>query len=668
MRISKKVYGTVYIVQNCPHDCFQKECPTDVYFYEDTLNPDFESQTNTHQEGAQCPETHFQCLDSGYCLPVFLRCNGVYDCPGKEDEGQCDVYTCPGYYRCRGSKICLHPFYVCDGHHQCPQKDDELLCGSSCPQQCECRGFAFMCTKPFTVSEYPGLRYLDASNSGMTPANLTSNRMLVHLDLSHCGFSTMGTLSFPNLQVLDLSNNFITDITTDQVFLSSQIKILILSSNPLISLFVSKMQRSSVMNSVRVVDLSWVMLSELNIDAFSVFPQIYTLNLSFTGLQSVVGSESGVFSKLQALDLRGCPIHSFSKLLFKNLSSLRKLYVDNYKVCCSEVLPVKFNIKHCHGPSDIVSSCDSLLKHAFYQASFVIFTVTGLVCSFVYIVLMITQKHKRKSSVYIIHSHLAVSDFIMGVHLTIVTAADQIYRGNYLWEDTAWRHSITCQVSGFLYVLSAGVSALLTCLMTLDRCVALRCPQRHGRVGTVATHAGCAVVWAGCVLLAAVPLMPGTSLWQLYGQTGVCQPLVALLEGSTSQDYTITVLVGLTLTLLLVTCVAQLYLAMLVLQQSDILTALKSNHDGSYDLTVTRRVSLLLLFDMMCWAWLCLVMLLTSAGVSLSIHVRLSSAMCVLPSKAALDPIMFLAGYLTERQRQTQRQRLFKKLGVTMNP
>ena len=524
-----------------------------------------------------------------------------------------------------------------------------------------------MCTKTFTVSAYPGLRYLDAGDSGMTPAHLTSNKFLIHLDLSHCGFSSVGNLSFPNLNSLDLSDNLITDITSDQLYQSSHLKILILSGNPLTSLFLLKKPQSpkSVMTSLRIIDLSRVPLLDLNIDIFKLFPRTEVLNLSFSGLQSVVGSGSGVFDQLRTLDLRGCPINYFARQVFKHLHSLRALYVDSYRICCSKVLPNKFNMEHCHGPSDIVSSCDSLLKHTFYQTLFVIFAVSVLVCNFVYIVWMIVLKHKRKSNVYIFHSHLGACDFVMGVHVAIVTAADQIYRGNYLWEDTAWRHSITCQVSGFLYVLSTAVSALLTCLMTLDRCVVLRCPQRHGRVGTVATHAGCAVVWAGCVLLAAVPLMPGTSLWQLYGQTGVCQPLVSLLKTSVSQEYIVAVLVGLTLTLLLVTCVAQLYLAMLVSQHSDILTALKNGGVESYELTLARRVSPLLLLDMVCWSWLCLVMVLTSSGVSVSIYVQVSTAMSGLPLKAALNPVMYLAGCLKERQRHTQRQRLLKRLGVT---
>nr|KAG5694753.1 hypothetical protein BaRGS_002706 [Batillaria attramentaria] len=36
-----------------------------------------------------CPETHFRCPgESDYCMPVFVRCNGVYDCTGHEDEAR----------------------------------------------------------------------------------------------------------------------------------------------------------------------------------------------------------------------------------------------------------------------------------------------------------------------------------------------------------------------------------------------------------------------------------------------------------------------------------------------------------------------------------------------------------------------------------------------------
>ena len=40
----------------------------------------------------------FQCPGSFY-LPIYLRCNGLPDCPGAEDETHCDTYICPGNYR-----------------------------------------------------------------------------------------------------------------------------------------------------------------------------------------------------------------------------------------------------------------------------------------------------------------------------------------------------------------------------------------------------------------------------------------------------------------------------------------------------------------------------------------------------------------------------------------
>ena len=45
-----------------------------------------------------CSESHFMCPD-GLCLPIVMRCNGIYECVGKSDEEDCDDYQCPGYYR-----------------------------------------------------------------------------------------------------------------------------------------------------------------------------------------------------------------------------------------------------------------------------------------------------------------------------------------------------------------------------------------------------------------------------------------------------------------------------------------------------------------------------------------------------------------------------------------
>ena len=68
--------------------------------YKQNQNQESENQNeeDLKEKLSVCPDTHFQCPGS-YCLPVYMRCNGVLDCPEHQDEHDCDVFVCPGYYR-----------------------------------------------------------------------------------------------------------------------------------------------------------------------------------------------------------------------------------------------------------------------------------------------------------------------------------------------------------------------------------------------------------------------------------------------------------------------------------------------------------------------------------------------------------------------------------------
>ncbi|XP_070198701.1 G-protein coupled receptor GRL101-like [Littorina saxatilis] len=157
---------------------------------------------------APCPVTHFRCPgQSVYCMPVYLRCNGVKDCPGGEDELNCANFICPWFYRCRSSILCLHPSHLCDGWPQCPQRDDELNCNENCPSVCQCQGLAFVCPQPFPAHNFSNMRYLDAEGSAIAPSALLHNFYLIYLSLADCGMDTWPASVFPNLQRLDLSYN-----------------------------------------------------------------------------------------------------------------------------------------------------------------------------------------------------------------------------------------------------------------------------------------------------------------------------------------------------------------------------------------------------------------------------------------------------------------------------
>nr|KAG5706342.1 hypothetical protein BaRGS_033103 [Batillaria attramentaria] len=226
------------------------------------------------------------------CVPMYVRCNGVYDCPGHEDEVECDDYSCPGHYHCRASSVCVHPTHVCDGVQQCPQQDDELFCHMTCPESCTCHGLAFVCTGLFDAHNYTELRYLDASGTGMAPRHLSRNTMLVHLSLARCNITQIDSLSFPILRILDLSDNQLASVDNDDLRNVGNLRFLSLAGNPLTSLFPISTASETPFPELMTLDLSRVIIPELDLSIVSLFTELQTLNLSGSGVERVLTTAS----------------------------------------------------------------------------------------------------------------------------------------------------------------------------------------------------------------------------------------------------------------------------------------------------------------------------------------------------------------------------------------
>ena len=117
-------------------------------------------------------------------------CDGRVDCPYREDEDDCEHYSCPLMLKCKDSQICVHPIEVCDGVIQCPHGDDEAMCGvNPCPQSCTCLGRAIRCVEttytriPNSVNKYT--KYLSMASS-----RLNTNGVILH------DYSELITFSF----------------------------------------------------------------------------------------------------------------------------------------------------------------------------------------------------------------------------------------------------------------------------------------------------------------------------------------------------------------------------------------------------------------------------------------------------------------------------------------
>ena len=608
-----------------------------------------------------CPSTHFRCPKS-HCLPVYLLCNRVEDCPQAEDEASCEDFMCPGFYRCRRSKICLHPQHVCDGIFQCPLHDDEDHCGEQCPPTCRCQGLSFVCEEMFAATKHSGLRYLDAAGSGLTLSHVSSNFLLVYLSLRNCQLREVHDAYLPNLRELDLSHNRLSSLTLDKFDSLRNLKVLWLSWNPM-SLSTARSPGHHLVNSaLKHLHLSGLAQDEFTVEHLTGYPGIELLNLSHGHLESI-GSFSAL-QNLQVLDMTSSPVTNFPADTFKGLSRLRNIYTDNYKLCCRAILPTHFNTENCHAPQDEISSCDNLLRCDTYRVSLWLLSLIAIVGNgLAFLYRICNYKNRTKTGFGIFVTSLSLADFLMGVYLAVIGVADQVYLGTYSWNDRQWKESNMCKLAGFLSLLSSEVSALTISLITLDRFIVLRFPLSTNHLQKRSATVMCGAVWLIGVTLAAVPFLPATKHWEFYSQNGICLPLPVTRKKFPGQAYAFSIMIVLNFVLFVLIAAGQVAIYCSVRTNSLNNSKRKSK---SRDLIIAKRLAVVVMSDFLCWFPIGLLGLLTSVGVPVSGEISVVVGIFVLPFNSAFNPFLYTINTLIERRRERARQKLCTELEMRL--
>ena len=481
-----------------------------------------------------CPGTHYPCNKEWfYCLPIYTRCNGVFDCIFQEDERDCEGWTCPGLYRCRDSTVCAHADYMCDGWHQCPQGDDEWLCDMTCPAQCHCQGHAFLCPRPFPAHLFPHLRYLDAAGSGMTLSELMNNTYIVRLSLAHCNVSFLSNIRFPNLHYLDLSYNKMVIFKLNVFHEMPNLHTLILKWNPFTSVTTVP---SLVLRNLRKIDLSGNYLDVFGDNLLSYTPEIQYINVSFSADQSIGPQAFQMVPKIKEIDIRGTRITEFPQNVFRGLRNVDIIYAPYYRFCCKDILPKVFPQPECQAPRHYLSSCYAMIQSEVYKVYLwfvaVLASLGNLVC-LVFQCVNTVLPVPYQGPVVVFMLSLQCADFCMGIYASVIVAAHEIFRGQYVHYEDQWTDSVACKVAGVFSLMSSEVTALVIFLLMLQHLFLLCCPHR-----TLIFHKGsaalaCGMTWVVGILLASIPLLPGLSHWGQYGQTALCG---LMLHGDNSDE------------------------------------------------------------------------------------------------------------------------------------
>ncbi|XP_076472282.1 relaxin receptor 2-like [Babylonia areolata] len=207
-------------------------------------------------------------------------------------------------------------------------------------------------------------------------------------------------------------------------------------------------------------------------------------------------------------------------------------------------------------------------------------------------------------------TNLTISDSFMGVYITVIGQADERFRGIYLHHDDTWKNSVTCKIAGFLSLLSSEVSALIIWLITLDRFLVLRFPFSTLRFEKQSAMVTCLFTWLIGWFLALLPLLPMTSHWEFYSQTGICIPLPITRMEFKGKSYSFGVLIVMNFILFLLISAGQTFVYWSIQNNS-----LKTDTTRvSRDMTVARRLISVAVTDFVCWFPIGLCGILASAG------------------------------------------------------
>lgn len=301
-------------------------------------------------------------------------------------------------------------------------------------------------------------------------------------------------------------------------------------------------------------------MQDEDVTLLKLFPALTDLNLSHTALDRIPESVVGLPKELRVLDHRGCPVAEFSPSVFRGVSKLRLVFTENCKLCRPELLPPDFNVRDCHSVVDVISSCNALLSSGVYRvilSVLCVLIVIGNVSTLLYRLVVDRRASNLAFGQFV--TQMGVSDLLMGVYLAVIGMADRMYIGTYLWKEVTWKRSVACRAAGFLSMLSSELSVFIICLITLNRFFVLRFPFSTVHFRKRSACVACALAWMLGIMLAAVPLLPATSHWHFYSQTGICIPLPITKRDFAGRTYSVSILVILNFVLFLVIAVGQMF-------------------------------------------------------------------------------------------------------------
>ncbi|KAK7101178.1 hypothetical protein V1264_024008 [Littorina saxatilis] len=161
--------------------------------------------------------------------------------------------------------------------------------------------------------------------------------------------------------------------------------------------------------------------------------------MTSVGLGGIENESLSPLSSLKYLDIRENPVKSFGKQSLSGMTSLKRLYTDQPKLCCKYFHP---SLTECVPPVDELSSCNDLLAQDFFRVclwTVAVLAVVGNVGVLIYRLFVRAQTLAPTSRILV--TNLCASDLLMGIYMTMIGVADAQFRGVYVVKENEWKDS-----------------------------------------------------------------------------------------------------------------------------------------------------------------------------------------------------------------------------------
>ncbi|CAH1976289.1 unnamed protein product [Acanthoscelides obtectus] len=209
-----------------------------------------------------------------------------------------------------------------------------------------------------------------------------------------------------------------------------------------------------------------------------------------------------------------------------------------------------------------------------------------------FVVLVIATSRFRLTVSKFLMCNLAAADLCIGLHLLLIAAVDACSIGAYFNYAIDWQEGNGCTVAGFLTILGNVLSVYTLAVITTERWYTITWAihlNKRLKLRTAVRVMGAG--WACALTMASLPLLGVSG----YSKTSICLPL----ENNDQADavYLSTLLAFNAIAFgLICVCYGSMYRSIREGRRTGSTTSVRS------DLTVAKRMALLVFTDFACWA------------------------------------------------------------------